>query len=66
MKPPRKKPRTKFTNIDGNAFAIVHAVSAALKKEGADQEYIDQYKEKALADDYDTVLRVSIGECEVC
>jgi len=42
------------------------AVVKALRKEGADKEYCDKYREEAESGDYDHLLQVSMKYCEVC
>lgn len=41
---------------DGNAFAIMGRVSAALKKAGASKEEISQYTMDSMSGDYDNLL----------
>jgi hypothetical protein len=41
---------------DGNAFAIMGRVSAALKKAGATKEEISQYTMDSMSGDYDNLL----------
>jgi len=60
MKAPKEKPTVKLIGEDGNAFRILVAVKRALKKTGADQEYIDQYREEAMSGDYDNLLAVTM------
>jgi len=57
---PTKKPVVKLTGNDGNAFAIMGRIQRALKKNGADREYIDQYLSKAMSGNYDHLLAVSM------
>ena len=57
---PIKKPVVRLINEDGNAFAIIGRVSAALKKAGADKEYIKQCQAEAISGDYDNLLRVTM------
>ncbi len=45
---------------DGNAFAIIGKVSGALRKAGADKEYIDEYLNKSMSGDYDHLLGVAM------
>ncbi len=51
---------------DGNAFAIIGRVSKALRKAGADKEYIDQYHAEAMSGDYDNLLCVTMKYVGVC
>lgn len=46
---------------DGNAFAIMGAVSKALRKAGVSKEEIDQYKEESMSGDYDNLIRVAMS-----
>ena len=48
---PKKKP-TVSSNIDGNAFAIMAVTEKALRKAGADNEYIEQYRTEAMKGNY--------------
>jgi len=60
MKKPKKKPRVKLVGEDGNAYSIMGRVSVALKKAGADKEYIEKYHTEARSGDYDNLLRVTM------
>ena len=62
---PKKKPVVLLVNEDGNAFAIMGRVSAALRKAGADKEYIKQYQAEAMSGDYDNLLRVTMEYVDV-
>ena len=64
MKAPNKKPVVKLLGEDGNAFAILGKVISALKKSGADKEYIEKYKKEATSGDYDTLLTTSMKYAE--
>ena len=57
---PKNKPTVELIGQDGNAFAIMGAVSKALRKEGADREYIDKYTDEATSGDYDNLLAVTM------
>jgi len=41
---------------DGNAYAIMGAVSSALKRHGVPAEEIAKYKEESMSGDYDHLL----------
>jgi hypothetical protein len=45
---------------DGNAFAILGAVSKALRKAGYDKEFIDEYLVKAKSGNYEHMLHVTM------
>ena len=65
MTGPRTKPTVKLIGNDGNAFSILGRVKLALKRAGADKEYIDQYLSEATLGDYDHLLAVSMGYVDV-
>jgi hypothetical protein len=65
MTGPRTKPTVKLIGLDGNAFSILGRVKQALRRAGADKEYIDQYLSEATSGDYDHLLAVSMGYVEV-
>lgn len=60
MKQPLEKPTVRISEIDGNAFSIIGTVKKALKKSGADKEYISQYFQQATSGDYDHLLAVTV------
>jgi len=60
MKAPSSKPTVKLIGQNGNAFSVMGNVKRALKRAGADQEYIDQYLEEAISGDYNHLLTVSM------
>ncbi len=55
---PTVKPVVKLVGEDGNAFFIIGKVKAALKKAGADKEYIDEFITKAKSGNYSQLLCV--------
>lgn len=65
MRKPDEKPEVQLVGNDGNAFAIMGAVKKALKRAGADQEYIDKYREESMAGDYDNLLVVAMKYANV-
>lgn len=48
--------RVQLTGNDGNAFAIVGAVSRALRRSGVSTEEIAQYREESMSGDYYNLL----------
>lgn len=60
-----KKPKVKLIGKDGNAFAIMGVVSAALRKAGFDKPYIDEYMRESMAGDYDNLLCVAMKYVDV-
>ena len=65
MKEPLNKPTVILIGEDGNAFSIMGRVKKALRRAGADQEYIDRYLSEATSGDYDHLLVVSMGYVDV-
>ena len=62
---PRETPILDLSNVSGNAFAIMGAACKALKMEGADAEYITQYKDEAMKGNYEHLLQTTMKYCEV-
>ena len=62
---PKNKPEIELVGQDGNAFAIMGAVSNALRKAGADSEYIKQYTDAATSGDYDNLLQVTMEYVDI-
>ena len=60
MKGPEIKPTVKLIGQDGNAFSVMGHVKNALRRAGADKEYIDKYLGEATSGDYDHLLAVSM------
>lgn len=54
-----------LTGQDGNAFAVLGAVTAALRKAGVSKAERDQYMAEAMSGDYDDLLRVTMCWVEV-
>jgi hypothetical protein len=65
MKEPLTKPTVKLIGQDGNAFAIMGRVKQALRRAGADKEYIDKYLSEATSGDYNHLLAVSMEYVDV-
>jgi len=49
----------KLVGEDGNAFAIMGRVMAALKSAGVPKEEIDEYYKQSTSGDYDNLLRTA-------
>ena len=45
---------------DGNAFAIMGAVSNALRKGGVSKEEINEYTSESMSGDYENLLRTAM------
>jgi ribosomal protein S9 len=56
---PKYNVTVQLTGEDGNAFAIMAAVSKALRKAGASKEEISQYTMDSMSGDYDNLLRTA-------
>jgi len=65
MKAPLEKPVVKLVGMDSNAFFIIGIVKKALKKAGADQEYIAKYYAEATSSDYDHLLCVTMEYVDI-
>ena len=50
-----------LTGQDGNAFAIMGAVSTALRKGGVSKEEINEYTSQSMSGDYDNLLRTAMS-----
>lgn len=50
---------------DGNAFAVLGNVKAALKRGGVPQEEIDEFLAEAMSGDYDHLLQTVMAWVEV-
>ena len=60
MKESLTKPTVKLINQDGNAFLLIGRIKQALRRAGADKEYINKYLQEATSGDYDNLLVVSM------
>jgi len=56
--------KVKLVGEDGNAFAVMGAVSKALRR-GGRGDLVDEYRKEAMSGDYDNLLRVSMNYVEV-
>jgi hypothetical protein len=57
--------RVQLTGQDGNAYAIMGAVSTALRRHGVSAEEIAKYKEESMAGDYDNLLMTAMRWVDV-
>lgn len=55
----------KLIGEDGNAFAILGAVSRAMRRAGISQNEITNYLNEAKSGDYDNLLRVTMQTVNV-
>ena len=65
MVEPTEKPAVNLIGDSGNAFVIMGRVKQALKRAGADKEYIDQYINEATSGDYDNLLVVTMKYVDI-
>lgn len=49
-----------LTGEDGNAFAIMGAVSKALRRAGVPDEEVNEYVKESTSGDYDNLLRTAM------
>ena len=61
----KQKPTIRLVGKDGNAFAIMGAVSKALKSNGYSKEEVNEYMKEAMSGDYDHLLQVTMRWVEV-
>ena len=52
--------KVKLVGTDGNAFAIMGAVTKALRKAGVPQTELDAYYKESTSGDYDHLLRTAM------
>ena len=65
MKAPKRKPRVQLSEKEENAFFIIGRVASALKKAGADEEYIKEFTNEATSGDYDNLLITCLKYADV-
>jgi hypothetical protein len=65
MVKPNEKPIVQLVGTDGNAFSILGRVQKALRKAGADEEYVQKYQDEATSGNYDHLLVVTLGYVQV-
>lgn len=59
------RPEVQLSGRDGNAWAIMGAVISALRKAGASEQHIKNYREESMSGDYDNLLRVAMKYADV-
>jgi len=65
MKAPKAKPKVKLIGEDGNAFAIMGKVTKALRRAGADEEYIEKYMNESMKSNYDSLLMTAMEYADI-
>lgn len=65
MKKPVTKPTVKLIGYDGHALAITDKCERILKAAGADEEYCEQFRKKAMSGDYNNFLNIAQEYFEV-
>lgn len=61
---PKTDIKVELIGQDGNAFAIMGAVTKALRR-GGHEDLIDAYRKEAMSGDYDNLLAVTMEYVEV-
>ena len=61
----RKKPQIQLPGLDGNAFSILGRTREAMRKVGWSKAEIAEFTDKAMAGDYDALIRTVCDYCEV-
>jgi len=59
------KPSVELIGRDGNAYAILGAVSRALRKAGCKKEVVDAFMAEAMSGDYNNLLVTAARYVEV-
>ena len=61
MKAPNEKPEIEIDldGEDGNAFVIIGKTCKSLFNEGADEEYLNKYRDEAMSGDYENLLKIT-------
>mgnify|MGYP001480778068 FL=1 len=62
---PKTNIEVELVGQDGNAFAIMGAVTKALRQNGYTADDIDEYRNEASSGDYNNLLRVTMEWVEV-
>jgi len=65
MNPKYPDVHVQLTGEDGNAFAIMGAVSIALKRHGVPADEVEKYKEESMSGDYDNLLQTAMRWVDV-
>lgn len=61
----RKKPHVTLVDKDGNAFAILGRAREAMRSVGWSRAEIAEFTDKAMAGDYDALIKTVCDYCEV-
>ena len=61
---PKTKIKVKLVGENGNAFAIIGAVTKALKR-GGRRDLVEAFQAEAMSGDYDNLLRTAMEYVEV-
>lgn len=65
MKPRYPNVEVQLVGEDGNAFAIMGRVTREMRRAGLTKEQIDEYRDEAMAGDYDHLLATTMKFVEV-
>ena len=61
----RKKPHVQLDGEDGNAFSILGRTREAMRSVGWSRAEIAEFTDKAMAGDYDALIKTVCDYCEV-
>ena len=65
MTGPKIKPTVKLIDTNGNSVTIIGRVKDALRKAGADKDYVKKYLDEVMCGDYDNLLCVTMDYVHV-
>lgn len=57
--------KVQLTGNDGNAFAVLGAVTKAMRRAGIEQAEIEKFRTEAMSGDYDHLLQTAMATVEV-
>jgi hypothetical protein len=63
---PAKRPMAALVGEDGNAFAIIRRVTAALRRAGASRSFVESYQKESMSGDYNHLLATAVSYIEAC
>jgi hypothetical protein len=62
---PKYNIEVNLTGNDGNAFAVMGAVTKAMKRGGISKEEVDAFRKEAMSGDYDHLLQTCMKWVDV-
>lgn len=60
-----EKPEVQLTGTNGNAFAVLGKVTRAMRRAGANEEELSEFKEEATSGSYDHLLQTAMSYVEI-